>query len=224
MLADVDAGIAEARMVAAGSKGVVRIGYSPTSIVAGLADVVTQFADRNPLVELTLREASSASLYEQYSRGELDLIISRNDGSAQPATSVKLIDDRIMAVLPEDHPAAGDSRLSLTQLNQDRFLFTRRSAAPEYVDRIMNAAYIGGLRPVRVLEVDSWSTSLALVRSGFGVTLATTFHRSEAAGTRFCDIEETLPDVSFQLVFDPDRQSPASAQFVTLLRTFFGPG
>jgi DNA-binding transcriptional LysR family regulator len=220
MLADVEAGIAEAKMVASGSKGVIRIGYSPTAIFTGLADAITRFADSNPLVELRLREASAAALYEQFSRGDFDMIIVRADGSKQPATSVKLVEDRILALLPEDHPAPPDRPVSLTQLNQGRFVFFRRAAAPEYVDRIMTAAYAGGLRPVSVQEVDSWSAALALVRSGFGFTLATAFYQSfQISGARFSEILEPLPDVGFRLVFDRDRLTPSAERFITQLRS-----
>lgn len=219
MLAEVEAGIAEARMVAAGTKGIVRIGYIPAAIFAGLADAVTLFARDNPLVEFTLREAPAPSLYEQLSRGDLDLIVVRADGSTQPLQSVKLLEERMLAMLPDGHPVSGCDPISLERLNDDRFIFFRRSGAREYVDRLMSAAQNAGFKPAHIQEVDSWMSAAALVRSGFGITLATSVHQTFAVpGVRFCAIKEALPDVSFHLYFDPARIPASAAEFIKVLQ------
>ena len=221
MLADVEDAIAEARMVASGTKGIVRVGYIPTAMFAGLADAVTKFANEYPSVEVKLREASAPWLYEQFSRGDLDLVITRQDGNVPPGQSVRLFEDRMGALLPEHHPLSRHKSISLARLSGERFVFFRRANDPDYVDRALGAAQSAGLKPGFTQEVDSWSTAVALVKSGFGVTLSMSSYRALGVpGVRFCEVEEMLPDLSFRLLFNPDRMSASAAQFVTVLKGF----
>lgn len=212
VIAEAASGVERARAIAAGQVGTVALGFSPASMLTELPGVLKAFAKAHPQVTMRLCEGTSNHLWRGLERGDLDLIVSRQPHEDPRARNLEIIDDEIMLVLPDDHPAAARPELSLKEVEAEVFVFFGRAAAPAYYDRIMRSVAAAGVRLDVRHEADSWLATLGLVGSGMGLSLGTrALSRLGFPGIRHRPLTDPMPDASFWLTWLPERLSPAAA-------------
>jgi DNA-binding transcriptional LysR family regulator len=211
MRAEATRGIASARAVAAGRTGLVSLGFSTASMMTTLPIRLKEFMKEHPGIDVALSEDHSGPLREGLQSGKYDLIIGREAAEDPEMASVEAIPDRFMLLLPADHPMGRLASISLSSLENEPFILFKRSAAPRYYDRIIDAMRSKGLEPQVTYEVNSWAATLALVASGMGLSLGTALSSSIApAAILFRALEEDIGPASFWLSWRRDRLSPAA--------------
>lgn len=212
------AGVEDARAVAAGRLGHVSLGFTGAALFTPIGQWLRAFQNDNPGIQLALREGASGPLLRQMEAGGLDVVITREAATAPGSTSHRLADDEILVVLPSDHPLATAPSLSLRELGEEPVIFFSRFGAPNYFDRIMHACHAAGWYPRIIQEVDSWGATLALVRSGFGITLGTAALASlQIAGLSFRAVPDPLPDAAFWISCVESRLTPAARRLLDTL-------
>ena len=211
-------GVEHARAVAAGRLGHVALGFTGAALFTPIGQWLRTFQDENPGVQLALREGASGPLLRQTEAGGLDVVITRESATAPGSVSHWLADDQILVVLPSDHPLAAKPSLSLRDLGDEPVIFFGRFGAPNYFDRIMQACNVAGWYPRIIQEVDSWGATLALVRSGFGITLGTAaLANLQISGLTFRSVPDPLPNAAFWISCVEGRLTPAARRLVDVL-------
>lgn len=206
--------LADARSVASGKSGSVRLGFSDAAMMTEIPNLLRAFKSAHPSVELKLTEGHSQSLFEQLKRGDLDVIVTRQRVDDVGVTSVEAVQDRFVLAVPESHWAGSELSVPLASLRDEGFVLFNRNAAPDYFDLILAGCRSAGLEPRIAQVVDTRNATLALVSAGFGLAIVTTAsERNGFEGVRFCPIEDELPQVSFWLSYYASRLAPA-AQFL----------
>jgi DNA-binding transcriptional LysR family regulator len=214
----IDSSMEQARLVAAGNAGVVRVGLISAALLTPIPYLLRRFAGADPRVHLRLSEAPTGRLLESLDRGEIDLAVTRHSPERSAFKSTHILSDRIELIVPEGHPAAGGPPVQLATLKGEEFVFFGRSAAPLYYDRILQACHAAGLNPTVAQEAESWGATLAMVAAGFGIAIGTSSLRAAAfPGVAFCPVSDAMPDVSYELTYDRARVSPIAAKLTTLL-------
>lgn len=215
---EVASGIEDARAVAAGRLGHVSLGFTGAALFTPIGQWLRTFQQDNPGVQLTLREGASGPVLRQMEAGGLDVVITREAATAPGSISHRLADDEILLVLPSGHFLAERPSLSLRELGDEPVIFFSRFGAPHYFDRIMRACNAAGWYPRVVQEVDSWGATLALVRSGFGITLGTAaLANLQISGLTFRSVPDPLPDAAFWISCIESRLTPAARRLLDLL-------
>lgn len=211
-------GIEDARAVAAGRLGRVSLGFTGAALFTPIGQWLRAFQKDNPGVQLSLREGASGPLLRQLEAGGLDLVIAREAATAPGSVSHRLLDDRILLVLPADHPLTARPSLSLRELGNEPVIFFNRFGAPNYFDRIMHACNAAGWYPRVIQEVESWGATLALVRAGFGITLGTAALADlQISGLSFRAVPDPLPDAAFWVSCVVDRLTPTAQRLLDVL-------
>lgn len=140
--------------------GTVSLGV-PTSLAPALLPELAVILQRKyPKVRPRLVEGFSAVLHDQMIKGNLDLAVLYEDRSLRPLATVPLLRERIVAVAPVAH--AGIDTASPPTL----IVPARPNRLRLIVDDVL--AEQGGNPPL--LEVDSLSAIIAMVRRGAGYT------------------------------------------------------
>ncbi len=151
-------------------KGVVRIGF-PSSLAAYLIPaVISSFRKSYPKVRFQLQHGSYRELIDWVVKGDLDLaIMGPVPKSDEQVKSEILFTEKIVALLPADHPLAGRDHVKLRELASDLFVLFPQG----YVLReiIVNACEENGFRPKIVSEGDDLDAIKGLVAAGLGLTL-----------------------------------------------------
>ncbi|MFZ5895872.1 MAG: LysR family transcriptional regulator substrate-binding protein [Myxococcota bacterium] len=155
------------------------------------------------------RRASSASIEVFFAgaskRGDADLGVVRGDESPREFASKRISNDRLLFVVPRQHPLAKADKLSLAQMAGVPLILygeTSRTRA-----RVMNrlSAYGASIR----VEVEGRSAALAYVRAGVGATFLSLLprHTIDLHGLRARDVSSLFEPSAFYVIATKQRWS-----------------
>lgn len=147
-----DNALATVRNEERGLRRPCRIGALPSEVAGDLViDVVRHMSERHPDVPVEVTELLSMVQVSALRNGDIDVGIAATYPGAieDPAiASVQIGDDIVdCALLSLSHPLASRAWLRPEELADIPFLFTPRSASPQFYDRVMDAFEQIGLAP-----------------------------------------------------------------------------
>lgn len=152
------------------------IGTVATAAASGLvASVTARCAELFPDLQLVVKEIPSADQGAALVRSAIDLGLAHALSPTTPQENIvatRLFDDRLeRALLPEQHPLAGERAIDARQLADTPFLFMERSYQPEFYDCVFGALAGLGLEPRIEATYNALLTAVTLVMKGKGWTL-----------------------------------------------------
>lgn len=221
VIAEVDAAHADLADLAGLQRGRVAIGAMQTMGPVDLPGVLADFHRRYPEVELVVREEISDVLAGLVRADQLDLaflsVTDRFDG--EDLELVTLGEQRLVAVLPPEHPLAARKRLQFAELAGNRFVSFGRGAALHEI--LFEAGAEAGFSPQIAAESNEIPRIRAMVSRGLGVAL---LPRDEihSPGPPTATASLTAPTVAMNvtLCWRARRHlSPAAKTFLDLVRT-----
>jgi DNA-binding transcriptional LysR family regulator len=170
VLAQVDRLREVARRAGHGEAGHLRISivYSVPFLQA-FTRATKAFQSDYPDVVLDLVHRSSTEGIEGLRERKLDICLMRREAVRLPGfQQMTVAKDRLMLVLPADHPAAVVDRVPLRALAEERFVLFPREHKTALHGQIMDVWARAGLTPRVALEAQNAFAILALVATGFG--------------------------------------------------------
>lgn len=175
-LAQVEQGVEATHRAARGEIGTVTVGFAASMILSLVPEVVRAFRKRFPGVDLQLRELSSAAQVQALRDGQIDVGLVREplpigDLGKGELRFETIGGESLVAVLPPEHPLAGQRRVPLAALSEEPFVHFPRQVAPGLYDRILSLCQDAGFHPRVVQEAHEWLTIVGLVEAGMGVSL-----------------------------------------------------
>jgi DNA-binding transcriptional LysR family regulator len=181
-LAEVERAIDFTRRSGRGAVGRLRIGAISSAIYAVLPQLLHEFRDRYPNVDLVLRDMTTPVIAQAMRNGELDVGLMRlpyDTGSFRTRT---LIEEDLMVMVPEGHPLAALQAVPLRALAEQPLIVFPAHPRPSLADFVIRLCRQHGFEPNVVQEAIEGATVLSFVAANIGIALA--------------------PD-SFQLLFRP---------------------
>ncbi|MFE9193036.1 LysR substrate-binding domain-containing protein [Micromonospora sp. NPDC007208] len=172
VLATVVDDVHEAGRIGRGEQGRFDIGFVSSAIQLGLAAPIRRFRERHPAVHLRLHEAYTAHIIDRLLTGEVDLGVVRDAEDHDELVATAFAVESFVAVLPAEHPHAGDPAINAAALRHDPFVFFPRLAGERAYQRNLRPCLEAGYTPRIVQDASSWATVAHLVASGLGVTIA----------------------------------------------------
>jgi len=172
ILDDVDDAGEQARRIAAGLEGRLTIGCVGSATYSLLPHLVRTLRETLPGVEVSVRgEMLAPAQLLALQAGEIDLALLRPPVH-QPGIAVETIRrDRLLAVLPADHPLATRAELSVADLRDDDFV-AHAGHGRSVMSSILTAVCAdAGFVPKVRHEVAETSTLVTLVAAGLGVAI-----------------------------------------------------
>jgi DNA-binding transcriptional LysR family regulator len=161
-----------ARRAGRGETGRLTLATPPSVMLAGLPKIVRTFRRKLPGVEVELREMATAAIGEAVARGSADLGFLRSPVAPEGLREHFRFRERVAVILPRGHRLAGSRRVRLAQLAGDAFVFFPARLGPEFHAELLGLCRAEGFEPRVVQEATQWSTVVALVEAGLGVTIA----------------------------------------------------
>ncbi|MFE9968762.1 LysR family transcriptional regulator [Streptomyces sp. NPDC005525] len=146
--------------------GIVRLAAQPAVCRGLLPDLLTRWRQELPRVTVTVFEGEEDEIAAWLEAGTVDLAVLVNP-SAPPAGSLRVAEDVFGALLPADHPLAGEPSVAADELQDDTFLYTD-GGCERYVHEAHRQPGVQ-FRPTH--RVSELATLVAMVRSGVGVTI-----------------------------------------------------
>ncbi|OZC88824.1 LysR family transcriptional regulator [Rhodococcus sp. 06-412-2C] len=202
-------------------RGRVRVGMVTACTVPQLFDALARFHSEHPGVELALREDNSSRLVDDVRAGDLDLALVGVAAQAPDALeSMVVIDERIVAAVPPDHPLAAHEKATLAQVCAHPVIALPHGTGIRAVfDR--DCAGVG-LSPSIMLQASAPDAVADLAARGVGVAILSA-SMIETYRDRLTAVELTDSTTSalLALVWTPN-PSAAPAKLVSMAKSAFG--
>lgn len=161
--------------------GALRVGISHTCGLALLPQILPAFREEFPLVEFSLFEGNSTQLETELGHGRVDLIICFQPIMLEGVKTVSLTEQKLMMVVPRSFTdqlfgeRAGQVRRHFLQgadisafQGQPFVLIKKGNRTRDIVDDYFSRYHF---RPKLILETENTVTTLAMARSGIGITI-----------------------------------------------------
>jgi DNA-binding transcriptional LysR family regulator len=171
LLTGIDRAVATAQAASRGEVGRLRIGFAESRRFAQLIPrVVRQFRVRHPNVAIDLLPMRAHEQWVELDAGRIEAALNYRVGNEPPGLKVEpLWVERVMVILPRDHPLVGRRRIFARDLVGEPMIWTARQNAPYYFDLVRAALQERGVEPNIVVETPSTVTRMSLVASGAGL-------------------------------------------------------
>jgi DNA-binding transcriptional LysR family regulator len=219
VLADIGSVLEHARDIARRNTGRVTVAALPSLAASLLPDVIARLRRDHPGIAVVIRDALAEKSLSLLRADEVDLALTSSPLPDPHLQFTPLLTDRMVAVLPLQHPLAKAKSVGLADLLasplvlMDRDSSVRRSvdAACASIGRIANP----------VFEVAYMATAIGLVRAGLGATLLSSSAADLRAASDLVLRDLTEPRVERQLGVVQQRRralAPAVEAFVEVLR------
>lgn len=219
ILAGIRSAARRASEVGTGKAGRLRIGFIGPAIDGTLPDDIKRFKTSHPGVTLELHELTTSSQLEMLRSNRLDAGIVRLIGN--DATGLKCLSyhqEGYVLAVPDLHPLAGRSSVSLRELDGEPLIMFPRSLNPVLHDAWATAFTNTGARMHVAQEAVTKHSSLALAAAGHGLTpVPESTASSGRRGVSFVRFEDAVPSLEFHLVVLQSDRSPALESFTKLL-------
>ncbi|GAB4242689.1 MAG: LysR family transcriptional regulator [Candidatus Methylacidiphilales bacterium] len=195
----------ETREAGQGQRGSLALGCTETAMAGFLPPVLRRVRAGLPGVSLVLRLDHSDRLVRAVSDGGLDLAIVSLPATGEGLRSVRVAEEALGVVLPEEHPLAARASLGLQDLREESFILFPPQDNPQLHAEIVEKCRRAGFFPRRGEETASRTLAVSMVAAGFGVTLiGERSARLCGPGTCFRPLRGERPTMTFYLV-EPDR-------------------
>lgn len=216
ILEDLDTLEADVAQVAAGARGVLRVGFTGSATYRLMPQIVREAKEKLPGLLLNVQgEMLTPQLVAGLEDHSLDVAVLRPPVRSADLEVKFLEHDELVVALPDDSPWAEFGTLSLDQLAGEAFVAYPLDSAVTGI--FLDACRKSGFFPRIVQEARETSTLLSFVAAGAGAALIpTTTKTFSMRGTVFRPLRDA-PAVDLAVAWRRDDNSPLLANFISLL-------
>ena len=219
ILAAVDDAALEARRVQRGEVGRLAIGFVGSAMYSFVPELLRAFRERYPDVTLRLHELGTSEQLRQLDNGRLDVGFTRLPVARPELRAETVLEEPVVAALPEQHPLAEKTRLTLSDLEGQPLLLLTRGAAPGLRAALAEAIATLGGEEVITQEVAEMQTVIGLVAAGAGISLVPESVRAlMRAGVTYRVLDGDVPAVRLEMTWRAEEESPVLASFLAMAR------
>ena len=193
--------VERSRRTASGERGLLSVAALPWAYNGTLPAVIVAFRERAPDVRLELSTRVGTNLDDALAR-EWVVGFDRGPTEARALRTEPLLEEKMVAAVPGDHPLADRAELSFEELASESFISIARELVPGFDYQATEQFAQRGLQPRVVHEAPDPQAQLALVAAGVGVGL----HLAPAScmryrGVVFIPVEGATPIPPLALVW-----------------------
>lgn len=147
------------------------IGFVPSSLYGFMPELIREFRDEHPDVDVGLSEMTTVQQLPALRAGRIDIGIGRLVLNEPGVVRWVVTEEPLVAALRSDHPLSQHKTCSLRDLADQPFILYPAKPRPSYADQVLELARRHRLTLNVVQEANELQTAIGLVAAGLGVTL-----------------------------------------------------
>jgi DNA-binding transcriptional LysR family regulator len=160
-----------AREIGQGVRGWLGIGFTRSAMYSVLPPALKRFSAAHPGIELKLYEMLTEEHAPALREQRIHVGIGRQAQPVDGCTTRVLLQEKLMAAVPADHPLAAARRLRIQDLADAPFVFYPKYPNAQFPRLVEGLCRDAGFAPKVVHQAYEIQTAIALVAAGLGVTL-----------------------------------------------------
>ena len=209
----------QARRVQRGEVGRLAVGFVGSAMYSFVPELLREFRSHAPDITLRLNELGTSEQLRQLEDGRLDIGFVRVPRTRPDLTFETLVEEPVVAALPDAHRLATHPLLRLTDLEGEPLVLLTRAGAPGLREALADAIdKLGGEERI-VQEAAEMQTVVGLVAAGVGVSLVPESVRALArAGVTYRPLNGYAPKVRLAMAWRAADGSPVLAAFLEMAR------
>jgi len=169
ILAEVDAAKREAADARSLLRGTLTVGVLPTIAPYLLPQVLAQYAEKFPGVEIVIHEDTTARLLKQAQAYEIDLALVSQPIEDERLEVRELFSEELFLALPPGHPLATKRVVLASDLQKERLIVLKEGHC--LGDQVLGFCEVRNLKPNISFRSAQLETIQALVCAGLGISL-----------------------------------------------------
>lgn len=206
------------RQTARGLMGSLEIGMISSSLVGVIPHALQVFRERYPDVKWRLHELTPTLQIAGLVDRRIDVCFFRMPREREGLHNEVVMYETLMAALPESHPLAKRTSISLQELSADPFVLFGLGQS-RFADFLYQCCLQAGFTPDIRQQVVEVQTLLSLVGANLGVALLpATMKQIAPANVVFRRLDPAMPKVPLYAIYRNDDVSPALGLFLTEVR------
>lgn len=220
ILEEFDALIATAKSVQNGDAGRLAIGFCTSLSAGNLQASLLNFKQRFPRVELATVERSRTRLAMALRSGVLDILIVTGSPPLLDSRAMPLWSERVLVVLPKDHPLTARETVYWTDLRGETVLLSHYDPGRELEDLLVSKLVLPEDRP----KIERHDVSRGIIKSLISMKAGISLVLESDIGANYAGLAyRELRDGAGPSRFDftaywrSDNETPALATFLKLL-------
>ena len=223
LVAQADEAASEARAVAAGSAGRLRIGFVGAMLYRGLPQALHRFQAAHPAVRIQLAELNSAEQIGELLHDRLDLGFVHTSKIPADLEQQLLLVEPFVCCVPAGHALARKKSLRPADLRGQPFVLFARNVSPDYHERVLSICVQAGFLPEIRHEVRHWLAVVSMVSQGLGVALVPqAMQRCALRGAVFRPLAEAAAQSEAYAVWRADGRSVPAQRLLDEMRKAVG--
>lgn len=196
------------------------VGMVTACTVTPLFDALSLFHRAHPRVEIALLEDSSDRLVERVRSREMDVaLVGTAYGPPDDLESILLVQDRLVAVVPDEHPLARRPGIGLAEATSHPLVCLPIGTGIRSVLDISCRAR--GIDPAMAIQASAPDAVVDLAARGLGVAILSESMVSPRAGLSIAAIDDVDIPATLSLIWSVP-PTPALGVLLTHLRHAFG--
>lgn len=204
----------DARRAATGELGQLTIGFVHSATYGLLPDLLQQFRQSFPAVELQLREMRSPEQVIAIARDAIDVGLIRPTPLPAEVAVTEVLKEQFVIALSAAHPLASHRSLSLRGLSDQPFVMFSERESPMFHSATVAMCAGSGFRPRVAQEATHVHTVLSLVGCGFGIAIVPEVaRRIVGSNVVYAEIEDDKPSIQILIAWSRFRTTPTSQAF-----------
>jgi DNA-binding transcriptional LysR family regulator len=161
------------RLLASGTKAILRVGYTTITGHSLVPDITREFRNANPDVRVELTYMHSPAQRDKILQDEIDLGFIEGSFQSSEIESRPITRHRLVALLPPEHPLAAKPALTIDDLAREQLVMGTNAEWPTLRRIVVDAFQTAGQVLNVAQEASSLTGILGLVTAGVGITIFT---------------------------------------------------
>jgi len=209
----------QARRVQRGEVGRLAVGFVGSAMYSFVPELLRAFRDHAPDITLRLHELGTSEQLRQLEDGRLDVGFVRVPRARPELTFETVLEEPVVAALPDTHRLAQRSLLALGDLEGEPLVLLTRAGAPGLREALADAIVrLGGEERI-TQEAAEMQTVVGLVAAGVGISLVPESVRALVRhGVTYRPLDGEAPTVRLAMAWRAADDSPVVASFLEQAR------
>lgn len=171
LLALADLAIDRTQMAAQGQLGRLDVGVYGSAVFDAIPRVIQAFRSAHPKVEVVLHNLDRAGQIKALRERRLTVGFNRFFVEEPDLVWDVVLAEALNVALPAGHRLVSRAQLTIADLSGEPLVVYPRTPRPSFIDQVLGLFHRRHLTAQVVQEVDDVVTAIALVSSGFGLTM-----------------------------------------------------